>query len=43
VIIHDPIETRGMTEEDLLPLVEKVRNIIVSEMKKAHPKYYKEP
>lgn len=42
VIIHDPIETKGMTEEDLLPLVEKVRNIIVSEMKKAHPKYFKE-
>ena len=42
VVIHDPIETKGMTEEDLLPLLEKVRIIIETEMKKAHPKYFKE-
>jgi 1-acyl-sn-glycerol-3-phosphate acyltransferase len=41
VVIHDPIETKGMTEEDLLPLVQRVRTIIENEMKKAHPKYYK--
>lgn len=41
VYIHDPIETIGMTEEDLLPLMNRVRSIIENEMKKAHPKYYK--
>ena len=42
VVIHDSIETKGMTEEDLLPLMTRVRTIIENEMKKAHPKYFKE-
>lgn len=42
VVIHDPIETKGMTEEDLLPLMNRVHLIIETEMKKAHPKYFKE-
>lgn len=40
VVIHDPVETKGMTEEDLLPLMTNVRTIIENEMKKAHPKYF---
>lgn len=42
VVIHDAIETKGMTEEDLLPLLEKVRTIIENEMRKYHPSYFKE-
>lgn len=42
VVIHDPIETKGMTEEDLVSLLGKVRAIIESEIKKTYPKYFKE-
>lgn len=28
VVVHDPIETKGLTDADLLPLLEKVFNII---------------
>lgn len=41
VVIHDAIETKGMNEEDLLPLLEKVRTIIENDMKKFHPSYFK--
>lgn len=42
VVIHDAIETKGMTEEDLLPLLERVRTTIENEMKKYYPTYFKE-
>lgn len=34
VIVHEPISTLGMTEEDLLPLQEKVFNIINEQVQK---------
>jgi 1-acyl-sn-glycerol-3-phosphate acyltransferase len=40
VVIHDPIETKGMTDEDLLPLLERVHKIIEDEMKKHYPSYF---
>ncbi len=42
VVIHDAIETKGMTEEDLLPLLERVKTVIENEMRKYHPSYFKE-
>lgn len=42
VVIHDAIETKGMTEEDLLPLLERVRTTIENEMRKYYPSYFDE-
>ena len=35
VVIHEPISTIGMTEEDIPTLQNKVYNIIISEFKEA--------
>ncbi|HYG50025.1 MAG TPA: lysophospholipid acyltransferase family protein [Flavobacteriales bacterium] len=33
VIVHDPIETKGMTEKDIVPLQDRVFNIIENDLK----------
>jgi len=40
VIIHEPIVTEGMTIEDLLPLQERCKDLIESDLRKAYPKEY---
>lgn len=40
VIIHEPVETKGMTIEDLLPLQERCKDLIESDLRKAYPKEY---
>jgi 1-acyl-sn-glycerol-3-phosphate acyltransferase len=39
VIVHEPISTVGMTENDLIPLRTKVREIIQNELEKYNSKY----
>lgn len=40
VIIHDPIPTSGMTEEDMDALKKKVQEIMEAPLKAAYPDYY---
>ncbi len=40
IIMHDPIETTGMTDADLENLKQKVHDIIAEPLKKRFPEYY---
>lgn len=40
-VVHPPVETKGMTEKDLLPLQQQVREIIEKDLKIRYPEYYK--
>jgi 1-acyl-sn-glycerol-3-phosphate acyltransferase len=40
VVVHEPIETKGMTEKDLEYLKHKVFEIISRPLEKAYPKYF---
>ena len=42
IIIHKPIETKGLTMHDLKTLQQQVYNVIDAPLKEAFPKYYKE-
>jgi len=40
-VVHPLIETKGMTEKDLLSLQKQVKEVIESELKKCYPEYFK--
>lgn len=40
IVVHEPIETKGMTEKDLDTLKHRVFEIISGPLEKAYPKYF---
>lgn len=40
-VVHPPIETKGMTEKDLVHLQQQVREVIEKDLRKRYPEYFK--